>query len=54
MAGRLITSATGIAALAGIGWPEIGTATIIAAIGLVVGIVPAVRIAGKGPLDGFN
>ena len=54
MAGRLITSATGIAALAGIGWPEIGTATIIAAIGLVVGIIPAVRIAGKGPLDGLN
>ena len=53
-AGRLMARATGIASLAGIGWPEISTALAIAAIGLVVAIIPAIRIAGKTPLDGLS
>jgi len=54
LAADAISRATGIASVAGVGTEEVGTAVLIAAIGLVIALVPAAIISGRRPLDSLS
>lgn len=54
LAAAALTRQTGIASVAGIGREEVWTALLIAGIGLVVAIIPAMALSRKRALNGFS